>query len=155
MSRFDQHPWGWTTIAPLACAAHCLAAPVLAIYLPLLASSPALEWGFFGATVLLATVAFGAGVRVHSDLRPLVPIVAGMLLWAASLQGFFAPVSEEVTTMAAALTAAVGMFWNSRLVCGDRPHACEGCRSDLSRAEASRSDELPAATATVRKPLSG
>jgi len=134
LSRYFDHPWGWTTLAPIACAAHCLATPVLAVSAPALFSSATLEWGFLSATVLLAAAAFGSGIRTHGDLRPLLPLLVGIAMWSASLAGAFAPVAEEVTTMAASLTAAVGMVWNSRLHCVATRDECHACQAELTEA---------------------
>jgi len=150
LSRYFDHPWGWTTLAPIACAAHCLATPVLAVSAPVLFSSPALEWGFLSATVLLAAAAFGSGIGTHGDIRPLLPLVVGIAVWSASLAGAFAPITEELTTMAASLTAAFGMLWNSRLHCASTRTECHACQAELADgAEVARSP------CTVDNPVSG
>ena len=149
-SRFLDHPWGWTTLAPIACAAHCLATPVLAVSAPALFSAPALEWGFLTATVLLASAAFGSGIRTHGDLRPLLPLLVGVAIWSASLGGAFAPITEELTTMAASLTAAVGMVWNSRLHCASTRDDCHACQAELTE-----SSDLAHSPCAIDHPVSG
>lgn len=130
MTRFLGHPWGWTTVVPLACAAHCLAVPVLVLAAPALVPGPQLEWALLGATVLAAGLSLGSGLRIHGVRLPLVPVGAGILLWAASLLHLFHPVPEPLTTVAAALTVAGGLLWNSRLHCSHRGSACPACEEE-------------------------
>ena len=82
----------------LACAVHCLAAPVLASLAPFLFGE--------GAELVLGVVLFGIasiamirGVRRHKDLRVLVPFVVGIVL-------FFLPHEDEGSARDIALAVA-------------------------------------------------
>lgn len=127
MTRFFRHPWGWATLAPLACAVHCMATPLLVLTVPSLAPGPEVEWALFGTAAVVGVIALGFGIRSHEDLRPSVPVALGLALWAASLLYLFYPLPEELTTVAATLIVAGGLGWNSRLHCARRDRACTVC----------------------------
>lgn len=127
MSRIFRHPWGWATVAPLACAVHCAATPLVVVFAPTIAESTTLEWSLLVAAVVAGSLALATGVRSHDDLRPAVPVVLGLTLWGASLMRLFLPVPEELTTVGATLIVAGGLFWNSRLHCARRALSCAVC----------------------------
>jgi hypothetical protein len=126
-TRIFRHPWGWTTLAPLACTVHCLAAPVIVVAAPTLAPGTGLEWGLLVLTLIVAGLSLLSGVRTHADLRPVLPIGVGLFLWAASLLYLHPAAAETFTTAAAALTVAGGLLWNSRLHCLRTERACRAC----------------------------
>jgi uncharacterized membrane protein HdeD (DUF308 family) len=150
MAPIFRHPWGWTTIAPLACAVHCVATPVLLVIAPAIAVSPLVEWSFLGVTVLVAGIALAAGLRTHRDPWPLLPILLGIGLWFGSLMHAFRPISEELTTTMAALTVAAGLVWNSRLHCAARKASCAACQQ-----EALEGSAVPMRSDRVEGPVSG
>ncbi|TVP55442.1 MAG: MerC domain-containing protein [Gemmatimonadales bacterium] len=127
MRRLFAHPWGWASIAPLLCAVHCAVTPIFVVLAPTLAPSEAIEWALLGITVILAAVALASGLGRHADMRPALPIIAGLLVWGASLMHMFHPVPEEVTTIAASLTVAAGLIWNARIHCAVKAEAGHGC----------------------------
>lgn len=127
MTRIFRHPWGWATVAPLTCAVHCAVTPVLIIAAPSLAPGSTLEWVLLATAVVVGLAALASGVRAHEDLRPAVPVALGLGLWTLSLLHLFRPLPEELTTVAATLIVAGGLFWNSRLHCARRDRACEAC----------------------------
>jgi hypothetical protein len=104
----------WSALAPLACAVHCGATPILAATLPVLAAAPGVEWGFLGATLLFGGIAFPRHPHVHRDLRPVSLLLFGIALWTASLLQLLGPLPQDFTTACASLAAAVGLFWLSR-----------------------------------------
>jgi hypothetical protein len=136
-------------MAPVACAMHCMLAPALVLIAPAFVS-PEVEWGFLGGTVALGGVAMLAGLRTHGDARPLLPLLAGLVLWGLSLAGAFGPVPEDLTTAAAALTAATGLIWNSRLHCASTGPGCSACAEEVVDQEAGI-----ATCSTARKSASG
>lgn len=127
MTRFFRHPWGWTTLAPLLCAVHCLVTPILITVAPILAPGGWAEWSLLALTAAGGTIALGAGARTHGDLRSAGLVAVGLLVWIASLLHVFHPLAGELTTAAAASTVALGLIWNSRLHCAYRTVACHAC----------------------------
>lgn len=128
MIRLFRHPWGWASLAPLVCAVHCLATPVLVVTAPSLVPGDWAEWALLAVTVVVAAVATGIGRRAHGETGPMALAAAGLGVWVASLLHVFHPVSEELTTAAAALAVATALVWNSRLHCARRDVACTACR---------------------------
>lgn len=104
-------------MAPLLCAVHCAAAPLLVLVAPAVVENPAVEFGLLAATVILAGVALSLGVGRHRNAAPVLPVGVGILAWWASLSHVFHPVPEELTTSLAALVVAGGLLWNARLQC--------------------------------------
>jgi hypothetical protein len=127
MTRIFRHPWGWATVAPLACAVHCAVTPVLVITAPNLVPGSSVEWFLLSIAFVVGLAALASGVRAHEDLRPAIPVVLGLGLWAISLMHLFHPIPEELTTVIATLIVAGGLFWNSRLHCAQRDRVCEAC----------------------------
>lgn len=145
MTRFFQHPWGWTSIAPLVCAVHCLATPLLVAVAPSVVG-PQMEWALLGLTVVLVVVALTGGLRSHRDLRPAPLLAAGLAVWLGSLLHVFHPLPEEPITALAALVVATGLVWNSRLVCAHREVSCAACETARDEAASVRAapTEAPA-----------
>lgn len=110
---------------PLACAVHCLSAPML---LPLAAPlvGETAEILFFAAAVLTAVAAAVRGMRSHGQARTTAPIIAGSLLWGAGLTGLLAGLEESLTTLTGALLMAAGLGWNSVLRHRTRCASCGG-----------------------------
>jgi hypothetical protein len=103
-----------TTLVPLLCAAHCLAAPALVVVAPLLAENEALEWAGFSLAVVVAVYVLSSGLRVHQQWSVLAPIAGGLLLWLSGLLELFAA-PEWLVTTTGALVLAAGIFWDARL----------------------------------------
>lgn len=138
MQRLFGHPWGWTSLAPLACAVHCAVTPILIVVAPALAPGKFVEWALLALTVVFAGSALAIGTRRHGDLRPVWPILGGVAVWTASLLHLFHPIPEEATTIVASLTVAAGLIWNARIHCAcDRPDApdCPVCEATDGTAE--------------------
>lgn len=104
-------PRRWTAIAPVACAVHCLAAPLLAAVAPVLVEHPALEWGFFLVSVAAAG-ALPAGLRLHGRRAPVLLAGAGLALWAIAL--LVARDGGEPMVVAGSLTTAVALLLDLR-----------------------------------------
>lgn len=102
----------WAAAAPLLCAAHCIAAPLLVALAPRLALAEAHERTLMGAALVLAAFTTLLGVRVHRRASPLLLVFAGALLW---LGASAVPVPEEAATVAASLLMAGGTLWSARL----------------------------------------
>jgi hypothetical protein len=145
MTRFFRHPWGWATVAPLACAIHCAVTPVLVIAAPNLVPGTTVEWALLSIAVVVGLAALSSGVRAHEDLRPAVPVVLGLGLWTLSLLHLFHPAPEDLTTVAATLIVAGGLLWNSRLHCARRDLVCQACAvADAESPSTSLGGSVPA-----------
>jgi hypothetical protein len=81
---------------------------------PSLAPTPTTEWALLGASGLLAGWVLTRGIEKHGRPGILLLALAGVLLWAASLGGWFSPVPEELTTVVASLLVAGSLFVNLR-----------------------------------------
>lgn len=117
-------PLGWTTVAPLLCAIHCAATPVLVAIAPTISKNHVVEVWLLGLSVILAAGALIVSVRRHGRSIVWVPVGLGLIFWAASLAGFFEPVPETWTTPASSLTVAGGLIWNSRFLSLREKHGC-------------------------------
>ncbi len=128
-----RHPWGWATLAPLACAVHCLAGPLLVAVLPVALFSETVEWGLFLLTVIFAAMVLGSGTRVHRRWGPWLIAAPGILLWGSSLGELLSPLPEEVGSVTGALFVAGALLRNTRLRClatEGHCHACEMAEAD-------------------------
>lgn len=74
----------WGIVAAIACAAHCLAAPLALAALPLALAAwlehPALEWGLVALSLGLSGAAIGRGARRHRRWHLLPLLAAGVAL---------------------------------------------------------------------------
>lgn len=122
-----EHPWGWTSLAPILCAVHCMVTPVLIVSAPAFALGETIEWGLLGASVVLGGFAMASGLRTHESLLPALLALFGVLAWTGSLLYLYRPIPEEATTIAAALTVAGALVWNSRLHCASKAVHCSAC----------------------------
>ncbi len=150
ITRFFQHPWGWTSAAPILCAVHCLMTPVLVVTVPALVVSLTLEWSFLLFTLVLAGPALFSGLQTHGETRVIVPVALGLLLWGGSLVHLFHPIPEDATTPLAALITATGLVWNSRLHCQVGQENCSACEEGGHGWE-----ESPASEPAVESPAQG
>lgn len=131
------HPWGWAAAAPIACAIHCAAMPVIALFAPSMVAGAGsgIEWGLFVVTLLFSGVALTFGIRTHGSLRPIAPIALGVAIWTASL--LFSPQlpGVEVTTMASSILVASGLLWSSRMCCVPEDSCCPACHDAPAHSE--------------------
>jgi hypothetical protein len=105
--------WGW--MVPMVCAVHCLAAPVLLVIAPVLASSALVEGALMAAALLFAVPVLFAGVQVHGRWLVWLPIALGSVLWISELAHAPIPAPGTVLTVSGSLLLAGGLVWNSRL----------------------------------------
>lgn len=105
----------WAGVAPVLCAAHCLASPLLAATLPAFAVGSVAEALLFAVSALLSLAFVAHASRVHGQPLVWAPVLGGLLVWGAGLLGAIPALSEEATTTAGALALAAGLFWNGRL----------------------------------------
>lgn len=118
--------------APLLCAVHCAAAPLVALALPSLGVHGPLEGAFKLASGLIAVLFVAGGVRAHGRRVVALPVAAGLALWVAGgLAGTLA--AETVASVAGGLLLAAGLWWNASLRhraachhCGCPAHGAEG-----------------------------
>lgn len=158
MRSLFPHPWGWASVAPVACAIHCAATPLLIAVAPAFAVGEAAEWTLFGLSVVVVAWALSSGLRRHRNLRPALVIGLGLAAWAASLLHAFHPIPEEVTTVIAALTVAAGLIWNARLDCASGKAApCGECAvssvEEGAPGSATTPERIPSVTVAGATPM--
>lgn len=100
---------------PFACAVHCAAAPILVAAAPSLSVGHGLEWTLLVATVVIAAFTVNFGIGWRESLRPTLLVAGGITLWIASLLQAFQPLPEDLSTPIAAVIAAGGLIWSSRV----------------------------------------
>lgn len=104
----------WAAAAPVLCAIHCALTPLLLLFIPAFALSPAMELRLLGLSAAIALLSLVPAIRIHGQYRVLIPAVGGLLFWAASLAHLL-PLSESLGSPIGAITLAGGIFWSSRL----------------------------------------
>jgi len=100
------------TVAPLLCAAHCIAMPLVVVLAPRLAAFEAHERAVMGASLCLAALATVLGFRTHRRAYPLLLVAAGALVWLAAP---LLPLPGEVPAVMANLLMAAGTLCSARL----------------------------------------
>jgi len=115
-------PGAWAAMAPVLCAAHCVAAPILVLVVPAAAVGSTAERALWAATTLLAIGFIAWSVRSHGRAWVALPVAAGLALWGAGLFDLV-PASETLTTVVGALLVSGGMMASAwlrhRRTCGD------------------------------------
>lgn len=130
-----RHPWGWAAAAPVACAVHCAAMPVVALFAPTVAEGSGIEWALLGITLVFSAIALTFGIRTHGSLRPIAPIALGIAIWTASLLFANRLPAVEFTTMASSILVASGLLWSSRMCCVARESCCPACQDSHEHAQ--------------------
>jgi hypothetical protein len=114
----------WGSAAPALCAVHCVAAPLLVVFFPVLELGEAAERLLMLATATVAAAFLTWGVRAHGRRLVWVPAALGMALWAGG-DHFL---SHSAPGLAAHLLGggvlAGGLLWNA--VLRHRTH-CTDC----------------------------
>jgi hypothetical protein len=110
-----RRPSLWTAALPLACAVHCVAMPLVALFVPVLGHATGVEAAILLVSAVLAAGTTLYGVRAHGRRAVWLPVTAGLALWAASLAGWTQPVPEPVTTVLGSLLVAGALVVNARL----------------------------------------
>ena len=110
-----RHPAFWVGAAPLLCALHCLATPMVVLLAPTLAPMREAEAILLGICTVLSIGFAAEGVRRHGRYGIWLPIAAGLVLWTASLAGWLAPLPEAATTVVGSVATAAGLFRNATL----------------------------------------
>lgn len=108
-------PETWAAAAPILCAVHCAATPLLVVFIPALALTPAVEVWLLVLSASLATVVILPGVRVHGRREVLLPVILGLGLWGASLAHWLHPLPEPLVSALGAMSVAGGIYWSARL----------------------------------------
>lgn len=105
------------------CGVHCAITPVVAVALPALALSEAVEKGVFAGTLLIGALMLTLGpARRHSSI--LLTFASGATLWAASLAGLLEPWPENVTSALGSLALAAALFRSVRVCQTDDCAVC-------------------------------
>lgn len=105
----------WAMAAPVLCAVHCAATPLLVIFLPAFALTPVAESWLLAFTAVVATLVLIPGIRVHGRVEVVIPVVLGLAAWGAALAHWLHPLPEPVVSSLGAMAVAGGMFWSARL----------------------------------------
>jgi hypothetical protein len=101
--------------APLLCAIHCVATPLLVAVLPAFAMGHTAELTMFAVTVVLATWAVRSGTVVHRHPGPALVAGLGVSSWGGQLFDALPTFGGELGIALAALFTAAGLVWNARL----------------------------------------
>jgi hypothetical protein len=125
---------GWPAAFPLACAVHCVAAPVLVLVAPALVASWWVE-AVLMALALAATMGLVVQrARLHGSVWPWVLTGMGAALWAVELTELAVPLPDVALTIGGSVLLAGAMVW-SGVLAGD--HSL--CRTTRSPTVMSRS----------------
>jgi hypothetical protein len=103
----------WATAAPLLCAVHCIAMPLVVAFAPRLAAFQEHERALMAGALVLALATTVLGIRVHRRASPLLLVAAGALAWGATFLAL--PLPGELPTVTASLLMAGGTLWSARL----------------------------------------
>lgn len=101
--------------APLLCAVHCVATPLLVAVMPAFAVGHTAEVMMFVTSVALVVWATRSGTMVHRHAGPAMVAGLGLSTWGALLFGVLPSVGGELGIALAALLTAGGLVWNARL----------------------------------------
>lgn len=108
-------PHAWAMAAPILCAIHCAATPLLVLFLPSLSLTHGQEALLLGFSALVGLAALVPGVRLHGRPEVFLPLALGVLTWGAALAHWLHPIPEPVASSAGAFAIAGAIFWNARL----------------------------------------
>jgi hypothetical protein len=116
----------WAALVPGLCALHCLAVPVIVLFLPAFQPDPRIERVVMLVAAVLAAGLLGWGVRAHRRVQVWIPAVLGFSLWSsAALSGAHGRMEIALELAGAALVAAA-LIWSAWLRHQARCGAC-GC----------------------------
>lgn len=108
-------PQAWAMAAPILCAIHCAATPLLVLFLPSLALTHGQEAVLLAFSALVGIAALMPGVRLHGRMEVFVPLALGVFVWGGALAHWLHPIPEPVASSAGAMAIAGAIFWNARL----------------------------------------
>jgi hypothetical protein len=140
----DRGPSSWAFLAPIACALHCMAAPLLVVLAPALVPTPRMEWAFFLVSGGLAVGLLAWQAAPERRLALWALALVGLFVWAGSIADRFRPVPETVTTVIGTFLVAGALFWNVRLrrrvscEIPSAPSGARGVRGGAAEPQASR-----------------
>ncbi len=113
--------------APVLCALHCLAAPLLIVAAPALAPNPAVERAMFVGSALLAVIIVVRALRLGAPAAALILVAVGIGIWGASVWIGLASLPERATTVLGSMMVAVGLVWSGRACPAERSCECAVC----------------------------
>ena len=108
------------------CSLHCALTPFLVVAAPALALSEDVERAMWAGNVLLGGVILLLG-PARRNAAVIFTFVAGSALWGGSLAGWFEPLPETATSVAAGLVLAGALVQSAR-VC--QAGACAVCADE-------------------------
>jgi hypothetical protein len=115
--------------APLLCAAHCMVVPLLALLIPALGAAEAVEGVLMLGAAALALPFVVTGLRAHGCLRVLLPVSAGLALWALGASAAVSAVPEVVFGVGGGVLLFAGLRWNAALSAAAARCGCTHCGS--------------------------
>lgn len=108
-------PHAWAMAAPILCAIHCAATPLLVLFLPSLALTHGQEAVLLGFSAFAGLASLVPGVRLHGRMEVFLPLALGVFTWGAALAHWLHGIPEPVASSAGAFAIAGAIFWNARL----------------------------------------
>ena len=105
----------WAAAAPLLCAVHCIATPVLVLVVPGASLHGPLETAFKAGAALLAALFLASGVRAHGRFAVALPVALGLALWLAVPALGVGGWGEMALGALGGVLQAAGLAWSAAL----------------------------------------
>jgi hypothetical protein len=116
-------PSSWAAAAPLLCAAHCIALPVLVLVSPVFHLNPAVEYAVMATAGVLAALFLVWGVAAHGNRLVWVPAMVGLAVWIGGEMTLGHSHAGLGLHAIGSTLLAGGLIWNAWLrheaACGD------------------------------------
>jgi len=114
-TTIDLPAGSWAAAAPVLCAAHCIATPLLVLLSPTFHMTPAVEYAVMGAAALLAIAFLAWGVAAHGRAVVWIPVIAGLVVWIGGEATFGHSAGGLWLHVAGSILLAGGLIWNAFL----------------------------------------
>ena len=113
----------WTAAAPVLCAMHCIALPVLVLVSPAFHINPTVEYAIMAGAAVLAILFLVWGVSAHGNYLVWVPAMMGLAVWIGGEIVLGHSAGGLWAHAAGSALLAGGLIWNAWLrheaSCGD------------------------------------
>ena len=101
--------------APLVCAIHCVATPVIVLAVPVLGHIPALEWGAWVLAVVIGVPDLRSGWSIHRSVLPVGIAALSIPLWGFTLAFHHGDHTSPIPLAVAAVATSAALLINARL----------------------------------------
>jgi len=101
--------------APVLCAAHCIATPLLVLLSPAFQMSSAVEYTVMAVAATLAILFLAWGVAAHGRAVVWIPAIAGLIVWIGGEAVFGHSAGGLWLHVAGSILLAGGLIWNAYL----------------------------------------